>query len=234
VKEEYFKWYSPNLSRQIEMLVFGHAGYPVVLFPTSKGRYHETKDFKLIDSVKWFIDEGLVTIYCPDSIDASSFYNKAIHPGGRIDNHEWYNTFIEEEVVDAIREDTHFGKICMAGASFGGYHAANFAFRHPEKISHLFAMSANYDIKSFMDGYYSDKVFYNNPVDFVRDNTNPELWNMNIVLAAGEHDMCKDPTNRMSAILNGKGINHWLDIRQAADHDWPVWREMFPHYLSLL
>ncbi len=216
------------------MLVFGHAGYPVVLFPTSKGRYHETKDFNLIDAVKWFIDEGLVRIYCPDSLDAFSFYNEGIHPAGRIDNHEWYDVFIEQEVVDAIRSDTYFDKVCMAGASFGGYHAANFAFRHPGKVSHLFAMSANYDIKSFMDGYYSDKVFFNNPVDFVRDNTNPELWNINIVLGAGEHDMCKDATNRMSAILNGKGINHWLDIRPGADHDWPIWRDMLPHYLSLL
>lgn len=216
------------------MLVFGHAGYPVILFPTSKGRYHETKDFNLINAAKWFIDEGLVKIYCPDSVDGLSFYNKDIHPAGRIRNHDWYDRFIEQEVVDSIRGDTHFDKVCISGASFGGYHAANFAFRHPGKVSHLFAMSANYDIKSFMDGYYDDTVFFNNPVDFVPDNTHSELWNMNIVLGAGEHDMCKDPTCRMSHILNEKGIKHWLDIRPGANHDWPVWRDMFPHYLSLL
>lgn len=36
MKEEYFKWYSPHLNRDVEMLVFGHAGYPVVLFPPPK------------------------------------------------------------------------------------------------------------------------------------------------------------------------------------------------------
>ena len=49
MKEEYFKWYSPNLSQDIEMLVFGHAGYPVILFPTSMGSFHENKDMGLID-----------------------------------------------------------------------------------------------------------------------------------------------------------------------------------------
>lgn len=216
------------------MLVFGHAGTPVILFPTSKGRYHETKDFKLIGSARWFIEEGLVRIYCPDSVDALSFYNKEIHPADRIKNHIWYDRFIEEEVVDAIRSDTIFNKVVTSGASFGGYHAANFAFRHPEKTSHLFSMSANYDIKSFMDGYYDENVYFNNPVDFVPNNDNPELWKMHIVLGTGEHDICRKPTERMSDILNEKGIDHWLDIRPGATHDWPVWREMFPHYLSLL
>ncbi len=222
------------MSKEIEMLVFGHAGYPVILFPTSKGRYYETKDFNLIESVRWFLEEGLVKIYCPDSVDALSFYNKSIHPSERIRNHNWYVHFIEEEIVDAIRHQSHYDRVCMAGASFGGYHATNFAFRHPAKVSHLFSMSASYDIKSFMDGYYDENVYFNNPVDFMPGNDHPELWNMNIVLGSGEHDICKEPTIRMSDILNSKGIDHWLDIRAGATHDWPVWREMFPHYLSLL
>jgi len=42
------------------MPVFGHAGYPIVLFPTTSDRYYECKDFKLIESVRWFVEEGLV------------------------------------------------------------------------------------------------------------------------------------------------------------------------------
>jgi esterase/lipase superfamily enzyme len=36
MKEEYFKWYSPNLNREIEMLVLDIL-IPVILFPTSMG-----------------------------------------------------------------------------------------------------------------------------------------------------------------------------------------------------
>jgi esterase/lipase superfamily enzyme len=38
----------------------------------------------------------------------------------------------------------------------------------------------------------------------------------------------------MSRLLAAKSIPHWLDMRTGRDHDWPVWKEMFPHYLSLL
>ena len=84
MKEEYFKWYSPHLNRDIEMLVFGHAGYPVILFPTSMGSFHENKDMGLIESARWYIEQGLIQIFCPSSIDKDSFYNKSIHPVHRI------------------------------------------------------------------------------------------------------------------------------------------------------
>jgi esterase/lipase superfamily enzyme len=36
----------------------------------------------------------------------------------------------------------------------------------------------------------------------------------------------------LSRVLAQRDIPHWLDIRQNREHDWPVWKEMFPHYLS--
>ncbi|MEM8895686.1 MAG: alpha/beta fold hydrolase [Bacteroidota bacterium] len=234
MKEEYLKWYSHNLSKDIEMLVFGHAGHPVIIFPSTKGRYHESKDFKLIESAQWFLDQGLIKIYCPDSIDAYSWYNRDIHPADRVKNHIWYDKFVKEEIVDAIRHNHGIHKVAVSGASFGGFHAANFAFRHPEVVSHLFSMSGAYDVSSFMDGYYDDNVYFNNPVDFLPNNNHPDLWNMNIVLGAGEWDICLEANQQMSGILNNKGINHWFDLRRWAKHDWPLWRDMFPHYLSLI
>ena len=64
------KWHSPNLNMDIEVLAFGTKGFPVILFPTSLGRYFENRDFKLIDSVAWYINEGLIKIYCPDGVEA--------------------------------------------------------------------------------------------------------------------------------------------------------------------
>ena len=51
MNEQHVRWYTRHLSRDFEMLVFGHAGYPVVLFPTSLGRYYQNKDFGLVGSV---------------------------------------------------------------------------------------------------------------------------------------------------------------------------------------
>ena len=42
MNEHYFRWYSPWLSREFEMLAFGNAGgLPLIIFPTSFGSYHQ-------------------------------------------------------------------------------------------------------------------------------------------------------------------------------------------------
>ena len=218
----------------IEMLVYGDRGYPVILFPTSMGRYYENKDFKLIDSVAWFVNEGLVKIYCIDSIDRLSWYNKGVHPAERVKNHIHYDNMLYHELAPWAMHETGVGKVCVAGCSFGGYHAANFAFKHPDRVSHMYSMSGAFDIKDQLDGFYNDDVYFNNPMDFVQNVSDPAIWQMKIILGTSDWDICKDSNLHFSGILKSKNINHWLDIRPNAEHDWPIWREMFPHYLSLI
>ncbi|MEO1434043.1 MAG: alpha/beta hydrolase-fold protein [Bacteroidota bacterium] len=234
MREEYLKWYSPNLSKDIEMLKYGHAGHPVLIFPTTMGRYFESKDFGLIEASKWFIEQGLVTIYAIDSIDKYSWYNKNIHPADRVKNHIWYDKMLVEEIVNRVRWSTNTGKVAVAGASFGGFHAANFAFKHPYLVDHLFTMSGAFSIKSFMDGYYDENVYFNNPIDFLPGANHGDLYSMNIILGTSEYDICKGPNFEMAHILGSKGIHHWLDVRPQGPHDWPLWLEMFPHYLSTI
>jgi esterase/lipase superfamily enzyme len=148
--------------------------------------------------------------------------------------HNAYENVILHDIVMRVRHDTPVGRVVAAGCSFGGYHATNFAFRHPGLVSHLFNMSAAYDIRSFMGGYYDDNVYYNNPVDFLPGMSDPNLWRMNIVLGIGEHDICRAANEHLAGVLRHKNVPHWFDMRPGAVHDWPVWREMFPHYLSLI
>ena len=232
MREEYFKWHSPHLNREVEMLVFGHAGYPVILFPTSMGSYHENKDQGLIESARWYLEKGLIQIFCPSSIDKESFYNKNIHPVHRIANHTFYDKMLCHEIVEKIKNNTNSGKVAMAGCSFGGYHAANFAFRHPGYVSHVFSMGGAFNIKSFMDGFHNDDVFYNSPEDYLNGLNDREIWNIDICLGTSNWDICLDANLKLSKVLAMRDINHWLDIRQDREHDWPVWKEMFPHYLS--
>lgn len=205
-----------------------------MLFPTSMGHFYENKDFKLIESVAWFIDEGLVKIYCPDGIDSESWYNKGIHPAQRVMNHMWYDQFLLTELVPLMQRETGVGRVATAGCSFGGYHATNFAFRHPEVVKYVFNMGAAFDIKDQLDGYYDDNAYFNNPLDFIPNAQNQFFHDMLVVLGTGTNDMCWNANEKMATLLRNKGIHHWLDVRQNVNHDWPAWREMFPHYLSLI
>ena len=51
MNREYHKWFSPRLGRDMELLVFGHGGLPVLVFPTSGGRFFEFEDRNMISAV---------------------------------------------------------------------------------------------------------------------------------------------------------------------------------------
>jgi esterase/lipase superfamily enzyme len=54
MNERYIEWYTPWLSSEFELLVFGDKrGLPLVLFPTSGARYYENKDFGLVGTGEW-------------------------------------------------------------------------------------------------------------------------------------------------------------------------------------
>ena len=58
MNREYHKWYSNRLDRNMELLVFGHAGLPVLVFPTSGGRFFEFEDRNMISAVGERIERG--------------------------------------------------------------------------------------------------------------------------------------------------------------------------------
>jgi esterase/lipase superfamily enzyme len=232
--ENYYKWYSEALGKETEMLVFGHTGIPLILFPTSMGRYYQNKDFGLIQKIGWFIDQGLIKVYCPDSFDTESWYNKGIHPAERVQNHVKFERMILEDVVSRAFSETGKDQLILSGCSFGGYHAVNLGFKHPELVSNILSMSGAFNIRHLLGDFYDESVYFNNPVDFVVNLKNEKLYSLGIILGTGERDLCLQDNLDFSGILNHKGIQHWLDVRAGAPHDWPVWLDMLPQYLSLI
>ena len=72
---EYHRWWSRNLGQDMELKVYGHAGKPVVVFPSSGGRFHEYEDFGMVDACRPAIDGGAVTLFTLDSVDRQSWLN---------------------------------------------------------------------------------------------------------------------------------------------------------------
>lgn len=62
MNREYHKWYSPRMGRDMELLVFGQGGLPVVVFPTSGGRFFEFEDRGMIGAVAGRIDSGRIAV----------------------------------------------------------------------------------------------------------------------------------------------------------------------------
>jgi hypothetical protein len=94
-------------------------------------------------------------------------------------------------------------------------------------------LSGSFDISSFFDGYHDDNIYFNSPYEYLLNMHDPWKYNhMGIILGTGEWDYTRSESYRLSAILNSKGIKHWLEDGKWRGHDWNYWQDMLPYYLS--
>jgi len=237
MNREYYKGYSSELQRDMEMLIFGYAGTPLVVFPTSMGKFFEYEDQNMVGILASKIDAGELQIFCPDAADTESWYNKSIHPRARVLRHLQYERYILHEMLPFLRWKNNAPRLAVTGCSFGGYHAVNFSLKHPDVVTYCVSMSGAFDIHQFLDGYYDDDCYFNCPPDFLPNISDDwfltRYRKMNIVLGSADWDICLDQNVKLSAILHAKGVPHWLDVwADNSKHDWPLWRRMALKYFS--
>ncbi|MDX1739934.1 MAG: alpha/beta hydrolase-fold protein [Rhodothermales bacterium] len=234
---EHKRWWSPSLGRDMDLLLFGHSGTPLLVFPSSLGRFFEWEDFGMVSALAHQLEGGHNQLVCVDSVDAESLYNKGVDPYTRINRHKQYQAYVLDEVVPFIRHRAGTDFIMVGGASFGAYHAANLYFKNPWTFRKLIAMSGSYDIKSFLNGFYDENVYFNNPVDYLPNlddhNTLQAIRHNHTILTLGEFDPCRGGNEHLSGILNAKSIPHHYEVLHGAfGHDWPWWREVIKRHVG--
>ena len=170
MKIEYRQFYSSNLGREMAFKVYGYSGKPVIVFPSSGGRFYEYEDFQMIDAVKDFINAGKFIFYTVDSVDNESWLSKDKWPGDKARMHNVFDRYIIDEFIPFVK--SHSGwtdPMVTTGCSMGGYHSANFYFRHPDVFDTVIALSGIYDVRYFVGNDISDvDVYLNSPVDYLR------------------------------------------------------------------
>jgi esterase/lipase superfamily enzyme len=213
----------------MEYLWFGKFGRPVLLFPTSGGRFFENEDFGLTGALADKVDAGEVQLFCAESIDNESWYNKSVHPALRAARHAQYDAYLRHEIVPYIFNRAQRGDLAVYGASFGAYHAADFASCHPDVVSRAICFSGVYDIHSFVDGYWDENCYFHCPTANIPNMDGEwagKLARVDWVIATGEHDTLVQQNRDFSQMLWSKGIPNRLEIWGGVfGHDWPWWRE---------
>jgi esterase/lipase superfamily enzyme len=81
MNREYHKGYSQELHRDMEALVFGHGGTPLLVFPTSMGRFFEYEDRGMTGVLTAKIEAGELQVFCPDAVDLESCTTRLCIPG---------------------------------------------------------------------------------------------------------------------------------------------------------
>jgi esterase/lipase superfamily enzyme len=233
---EHQRWRSPALGRDMDLLIFGHGGARVLVFPTSMGRFFEWEDRGMMNALAEHIENGWLQLYCVDSVDSESWYAKNIHPAERARRHEAYERYLLHEVLPLSTHRNPNPFLITTGASFGAYHAMSFALRHPGITGRVLGMSGLYDIKEQTEGYSDDSVYFNNPADFITNEHDEgrlaAIRRMDIIFAIGRDDSMHWTNERFSQALWQKGIPHAFRVWDGWAHDWPWWERMVRTYIG--
>ncbi len=236
MNREYHRWYSPSLERDMELLIFGHGGARVLLFPTSMGRFYEWEDRGMMSVIQHELDNGWLQVYCVDSVDAESWYARWKHPGGRVWRHVQYENYLLHEVLPLSQQKNGNPFLITLGASFGAYHAVNFALRHPHLVGRAIGLSGIYDISRWLDGYHDENTYFQNPVEYIPNESDhgrlEALRRLDLILAVGRGDGLYGNNEYLSGLLWQKGIGHALRVWDGWAHDWPYWMQMMRLYIG--
>jgi esterase/lipase superfamily enzyme len=240
MKRELHNWHSPALNKNMEIAVYGHYGFALLMIPTAAADYLEYERFQLIDAIAKPINEGKVKVFSVNSINTESWLNNHMNGRDKAIRHQQFNEYIFNEVVPFIKNSTGPDTpIITTGASFGALHSANLFFRRPDLINGVIAMSGCYDLTAYTKGHYDDNVYFNSPVHYLRNLTDEAYLSkyraskhVHIVTGSGSYED-PDSSRYLSSILSSKYIPHELDIwGYDIPHDWPSWLKMLPYYLE--
>ncbi|ANO50597.1 esterase family protein [Woeseia oceani] len=237
--KETFRWYSPRIEREVQLVRWGNYGTPVLLFPTAGGDAEEIERFHLIRALQPLLDAGRIKVYSTDSVAGRAWIsgNESAEYCSRLQN--LFDAFIYQEVTPAIRKDcaTENIEIVAAGASIGAFNAVATVCRHPDAYKLAIAMSGTYDLSKYLEGRFNQDFYFSSPLHYLPDLENEQLETLRsrlILLPTGEGNYEDIGESwRMARVLGAKGIPNRVDPWGSTyHHDWVTWREMLPKYLA--
>lgn len=223
ISRRYFAWHSPHLKKTAEMLVFGHSGQNLIVFPTSKGRFFDWENFGMIEALREPLERGWLQLTCVDSFDTRALYGRT-RPWIKVWKHTHFDDYLRHEVVPFAQNALGSRYLGTAGASFGAYHAVNFALRHPDVIHKVIAVSGVYDL-SFRVGRYTNKhVYFHSPLRFLPNLWDPRLRHMQVHLGVGSDEPFTRQHIQLAQLLQQRTPHVHLDVNPWGGHDWNYWQ----------
>ena len=220
----------------MQLLIFGHAGARVLVFPTSMGSVHEWAERRMPEVLGDHLTNGWIQMFCLDHVQGESWYAEPLHPGARAWRHRQYDRYLTSELLPFTAYCNPNPFVIALGASFGAYQAACLGLRHPDLVNRIIGLSGFYDITRFTGGYSDDNVRACNPFDFITREHEPwrldALRRQDIILAIGRDDPSLANNQEFSTRLWDKQIGNALRVWDGWCHDWQHWEKMVRTYIG--
>jgi len=119
----------------MELLIFGHAGAKVLMFPTRDGRFWEYEKLNIVGRLADKVEAGQLQLYCIEGLARETFYDPGRPPADRIRRHTAYEEYILNEVLPLMASNNPHDCTMAMGCSLGAFQAADLVLRHPPAFS---------------------------------------------------------------------------------------------------
>ncbi len=236
MKKKHHTWKSPSLGREMNICVYGTSGTPVIIYPSEEGKCTEWEETGMIELLGEQLEQGYNQLFCVDSVSDESLLNKNVEPYVRVSRLKQYEQYVTDELIPFIHEQNSNPYIINTGVFLGAYYALLFALKHPEQVGKVIGLSGTYNIKPYLDGYYDDNVYYNNPVDFIpnlnENNILDKISRLDIRLLTYANDPQRNQSERMSETLWLKYLEHNFYVwDQKVSDPWDLVASMVKEHL---
>ncbi len=233
--------HSVSLGREMNMMIYGTYGLPVLGFPTQNSPCENYEDFGMVDQISDYLNAGRIQLFVPDTVDAESWSDAQGDPERRAERQEQYYHFIVDEVIPLIRERNELELLpLVTGMSMGANHAAIVFLRRPELFRGVLALSGVYDSDYFFHGWMNSVLYESSPERFLpsmpTDHPYIKIYNRKkIIFCVGQGAWEEDGVRtlkHLERVFGEKGINAWCDFWGFdVNHDWPWWFRQMRYHL---
>ncbi len=244
MRRDYITRYSNALGKDMNVIVYGDGGYPVVVFQAQNSKCNNFEDFGMIDTISDYIDSGTLQIFSVDNNDEESWSDTWGDRAHRAQRQEDYFRFVTDELIPLVHEINGTVRRPLAtGCSMGATHAALAAFRRPDLFQGCIALSGVYDTKMFFGDWMNDVLYGNCITAFLpnmpADHPYVKIYaRRQLVLCVGQGAWEEQGIADLRVIRDtcrAKGISVWCDFwGDDVYHDWPWWKKQLRYFLPIV
>lgn len=237
-------WYSDRLKRDMRVKVYGHFGPAFIAFPCQDKQSDDFYHNGMIDRLSYYLDNGLMKLFCLDSNDDETVSSNNPDKGYRSYKLEMYHQYVINEVLPFVLDQQGgYDEIYLIGLSMGASHALNNFLRRPELFTGCIAISGEYEISRFFDHYVDENIYNNSPVLYLANMDEEhyyiDIYNIKkvyIEVGSGAFEwLVKDSNVALADICASKGINFYFNFwDELSVHDWSSWLYSLTYFIEKL
>lgn len=235
--------HSEILGEDLDVIVYGTAGQPVMAFAPLGQRPESLEEVGLVDELSDYLDAGVIQLFSVSNVDGESWGSDG-YAVERAARQEAYYQAVCEEIVPLVAEVSGSDARPLAlGFDLGATHAAVFALRRPDLFQGCVCLSGTYDASRYFGDWMDATLYDNTPCAFLpnmpTDHPYIALYNQRqLLFCCGQEGSEADSlrtTREIDAQLQRLGVEAWCDYWGGdVSHTWFWWKKQIRYFMPIV